>query len=125
VLPLRLRHGRVEEVKLRVEVPFGVIPGTQFTVQDFPLEAGDRIVLLTDGMLERNAATLDVAAALAASADLHPRELVHELGSAVLHATGGDLRDDATMVCLDWYGGPRRARTVEQGADLSRASAAR
>jgi serine phosphatase RsbU (regulator of sigma subunit) len=125
VLPLRLRQGRVQEVPLRVEVPFGVVPGKQFQVQDFPLEPGDRIVLLTDGMQERNAATLDVAAALAASADLHPRELVHELGAAVLHATGGDLRDDATMVCLDWYGGPLRQRATEQGADVGRASAAR
>ena len=57
--------------------------------------------------------------------DLHPRELVHELGAAVLHATGGDLRDDATMVCLDWYGGPPRDRTTENGADVSRASAGR
>ena len=50
----------------------------------FPLEPGDRIVLLTDGMQERNAVDLDVAAALADSADLHPREVVHELGAAVL-----------------------------------------
>ena len=115
----------VGTLPFRVEVPFGVMPGKQFQVQDFPLEPGDRIVLLTDGMQERNAATLDVAAALAASTDLHPRELVHELGAAVLHATGGDLRDDATMVCLDWYGGPRRQRATEQGADVGRASAAR
>jgi serine phosphatase RsbU (regulator of sigma subunit) len=124
VLPLRLRDGRVEEVPLRVEVPFGVIPGKRFEVQDFPLEAGDRIVFLTDGMLERNAASLDVAAALAASADLHPREVVHELGAAVLGATGGDLRDDATMVCLDWYGGPPRERTTSHGADQDLASPA-
>jgi hypothetical protein len=75
-------------------------------------------------MVERNAASLDVAAALAGSADLHPREVVHELGSAVLRATGGDLRDDATMVCLDWYGGPPRRRYSEQGADPERASSA-
>src|SRR3712207_7680764 len=56
-------------------------------------------------MQERNAASLDVAAALADTADLHPREVVHALGAAVLHATGGDLRDDATLGCLDWYGG--------------------
>lgn len=122
VLPLRLRNGRVEEVPLRVDVPFGVVPGTRFTAQDFPVAAGDRIVLLTDGMLERNAASLDVAAALAASADLHPREVVHELGAAVLGATGGDLRDDATMVCLDWYGGPPRDRTTTHGADPGLAS---
>jgi len=123
--PLRLRDGKVEEIELKVEPPFGVVPGKPFQVQHFPLEPGDRIVLLTDGMQERNAVDLDVAAALAASADLHPREVVHELGAAVLKETGGDLRDDATMVCLDWYGGPPRGRTTEQGADPDRASSAR
>jgi serine phosphatase RsbU (regulator of sigma subunit) len=122
-LPLRLRAGRVEEIPLRIEAPFGVLPGKSFEVQPFPLEPGDRIVFLTDGMLERNAASLDVAAALAGSADLHPREVVHELGSAVLRATGGNLRDDATMVCLDWYGGPQRGRSTEFGADHGRVSA--
>jgi serine phosphatase RsbU (regulator of sigma subunit) len=121
--PLRLRNGKVEEVDLRIEPPFGVVAGKAFDVQTFPLEPGDRIVLLTDGMQERNAVNLDVAEALAASADLHPREVVHELGSAILHATGGQLEDDATMVCLDWYGGPPRGRNSEQGADPDRASA--
>jgi serine phosphatase RsbU (regulator of sigma subunit) len=121
-LPLRLRDGKVEEVALAVEAPFGVTPGKGFQVQPFPLEPGDRIVFLTDGMLERNAAALDVAAALADSVDLHPREVVHQLGAAVLRATGGDLLDDATMVCLDWYGGPQRGRSTEFGADPARAS---
>ena len=110
-------------VELRIEPPFGVVPGKTFDVQEFSLEPGDRIVLLTDGMQERNAMNLDVADALAKSADLHPREVVHELGSAILQATGGDLKDDATMVCLDWYGGPPRGRNSEQGADPDRASA--
>jgi serine phosphatase RsbU (regulator of sigma subunit) len=120
--PLRLRDGKVEELELRIEPPFGVVPGKSFDVQSFPLEPGDRIVLLTDGMQERNAVDLDVAAALADSADLHPREVVHQLGAAILSETGGDLRDDATMVCLDWYGGPPRGRSTEQGADMDRAS---
>src|SRR4051812_12909254 len=75
-LPLRLREGIVEEIQLRVEAPFGVLPGKTFDVQPFPLQPGDRIILLTDGMQERNAASLDVAAALADTADLHPREVV-------------------------------------------------
>jgi serine phosphatase RsbU (regulator of sigma subunit) len=122
--PLRLRDGRVEEIQLDVEPPFGVVPGKAYTVQPFPLEPGDRIVFLTDGMQERNAASLDVATAMVATAALHPREVVHALGDAVLHATGGDLRDDATMVCLDWYGGPQRRRSTAQGADVERASPA-
>jgi len=122
VLPLRLRDGRVEEVQLRIEPPFGVVPGKSFQLQPFSLEPGDRVIFLTDGMQERNAVNLDVATALAETAHLHPREVVHALGAAVLHETGGDLRDDATMICLDWYGGPPRGRTTEQGADPDLAS---
>jgi hypothetical protein len=124
-LPLRLRGGRVQEVGLDVEPPFGVVPGRSFRVQRLPLEPGDRIVFLTDGMQERNAAVLDVAAALRDTTDLHPREVVQELGAAVLRATGGDLRDDASMVCLDWYGGPPRRSGSVNGADTGLASAAR
>jgi serine phosphatase RsbU (regulator of sigma subunit) len=120
--PLRLRDGRVEEIALAVDPPFGVVPGRDFAVQHLPLEPGDRIVFLTDGMQERNAASLDVARALADTASLHPREVVHALGAAVLRATGGELRDDASMMCLDWYGGPPRLRDSEHGADQGLAS---
>jgi len=120
--PLRRRDGRVEEIALGIEPPFGVVAGRSYAVQPFPLRPGDRIILLTDGMQERNAVNLDVAAALADTADLHPREVVHALGAAVLDKTGGDLRDDATMVCLDWYGGPPRQRITAQGADTGLAS---
>jgi hypothetical protein len=123
--PLRLRDGRVTEIELDIDVPFGVHGGPAFRVQPLPLEPGDRLIFLTDGMQERNAASLDVAATLAATADLHPREVVHELGAAVLRATEGDLRDDATMVCLDWYGGGPRPRTSRYGAERGLASSAR
>ncbi|SHN71090.1 Stage II sporulation protein E (SpoIIE) [Geodermatophilus obscurus] len=123
--PLRLRNGRVQEIGLGIEPPFGVVPGRSFQPQDFQLQPGDRIIFLTDGMQERNAASLDVEVALRDTGDLHPREVVQELGAAVLRATGGDLRDDATMVCLDWYGGrPRRSDSVN-GADAGLVSPAR
>jgi len=93
-------------------------------VAPIPLGPGDRIIFVTDGLQERNAVSLDVATALVATAALHPREVVHALGDAVLHAMGDDLRDDVTMVCLDWYGGPPRRRNTEQGADVDRASPA-
>jgi serine phosphatase RsbU (regulator of sigma subunit) len=122
-LPLRLRHGRVEEIHLHIDLPFGLQPGRSFRVQQFPLEPGDRLVFVTDGMLERNAARLDVSTALGKSGDLHPREVVHELGAAVLRATAGDLRDDATVLVLDWYGGgPLRRRVSTAGASRHYAS---
>jgi serine phosphatase RsbU (regulator of sigma subunit) len=87
-LPLRLRDGRVDEVSLDIDLPFGLRPGGSFRVQTFPLAPGDRLVFVTDGMLERNAAHLDVAATLSQTGDLHPREVVHALGAAVLRACG-------------------------------------
>ncbi|MDT7576877.1 MAG: hypothetical protein QOH17_3210 [Pseudonocardiales bacterium] len=67
-------------------------------MQQFPLAPGDRLAFVTDGMLERNAAHLDVAKTLNRTRHLHPRETVHELGAAVLNATGSDLRDDVTVL---------------------------
>lgn len=116
--PLRLREDRVEEIELDIDVPFGLLPGRSFRVQRLQLEPGDRVVFVTDGMVERNAEHLDVAEALARSGDLHPREVVHTLGQAVMRATGGDLRDDATVVCLDWHGGPPRGRDSFHGANI-------
>jgi serine phosphatase RsbU (regulator of sigma subunit) len=125
-LPLRLRNGHVEQVHLDIDLPFGLQPGRSFRVQRFPLAPSDRFVFVTDGTLERNAAHLDVAAALAQTGHLHPREVVHALGAAVLRATGGDLRDDATVVVLDWYGGgPARCRDSTAGASQQRASHSR
>ena len=77
-----------------------------FNMQSLSLEEGDRVIFMTDGMLERNAEDLDLPAMLSSSGVAHPRELVYELAETVLHATGGDLNDDATVLCLDWRGGP-------------------
>lgn len=103
--PVRLRGGRVEEIELAVDLPFGIEPGRSFAVQPLALEPGDRIVFVTDGMLERHAADLDFHTTLRDTAHLHPREVVHALGDAVLRITDGNLRDDATVLCLDWFGG--------------------
>ncbi|WP_181782123.1 PP2C family protein-serine/threonine phosphatase [Pseudonocardia pini] len=105
-LPYRVRGGEVGVIELDVDIPFGLYAGHEFAVQHVDLRAGDRVVLVTDGILERNAETVDVEALLAATADRHPREVVYTLGEEVLTATGGDLRDDATVLCLDWHGGP-------------------
>jgi hypothetical protein len=119
--PLRLRDGRVEEIDLAIDLPFGLRPGRSFAVQQLTLEPGDRLVFLTDGMLERHAADLDVHTTLRDTADLHPREVVHALGEAVLRVTGGSLRDDATVLCLDWYGDPTGHET-RHGASQKHAS---
>jgi Stage II sporulation protein E (SpoIIE) len=110
--PYRVHEGVVDRVELAIDMPFGLRPGREFTYQEVELRPGDRIALVTDGILERNAASLEIAALLADTADRHPREVVYTIGDEVLHATGGDLRDDATIVCIDWHGGPVRGRVA-------------
>jgi serine phosphatase RsbU (regulator of sigma subunit) len=68
-LPRRLRDGRVTPVSLLADPPFGAIAGHGYRVQRLPLEPGDRLMFLTDGMLERNAAALDINALILACAE--------------------------------------------------------
>jgi serine phosphatase RsbU (regulator of sigma subunit) len=120
-LPLRVRDGTVGHVALEVDLPLGVEPETVYRLQRFALQPGDRLVLLTDGMLERNSAEIDIAAMLVEHRDQHPREIVHTLTRAVVDRHRGPLHDDATVVCLDWYGGGSD-REAFAGATRSRAS---
>ena len=75
------------------------------------------MLFLTDGMLERNAESLDIAALMLASGHLHPREAIQYLTRAVLDACGGELADDATSLCLDWHGGAQGDRLAHAGAE--------
>ena len=115
--PLRLRDGQVSRVALAADPPFGTFAEGSYRVQELPLEPGDRLVFVTDGMLERGAAAVDLDALLVESRDLHPREMVQHLSYAVLEANGGELADDATALVLDWHGGPPRDRDASAGAD--------
>jgi serine phosphatase RsbU (regulator of sigma subunit) len=115
--PFRLRQGRVEEIELTAEAPFGAAEGASWSEQKLPLEAGDRLLFLTDGMLERNAESLDIPALLLASGHLHPREAIQYLTHAVLDAFGGKLPDDATSLCFDWHGGAQGDRIAHAGAE--------
>src|SRR5439155_12270147 len=81
------------------------------------LEVGDRLMFVTDGMLERDAARMNIAAILSAGMNMHAREAVQHLTQAVLQASGGELRDDATALCLDWHGGLPRDREATSGAN--------
>src|SRR3989440_2041416 len=115
--PLRIRAGEVDQLDLEADPPFGVRLGRAYRVQSLPLQVGDRLIFVTDGMLERDAALMNIGAILTASIDMHPREAVQDLTRAVLKASGGQLRDDATALCLDWHGGPPRDRDASSGAN--------
>ena len=88
--PLRLRDGVVDEVALDADPPFGARQ-VRVPRSTAALEPGDRLMFVTDGVLERDAANVDIRAMLAASRDQHPREAVQQLIQAAVHASGGEL----------------------------------
>jgi serine phosphatase RsbU (regulator of sigma subunit) len=122
VLPYLVRESGPVPLDLPAHIPLGLYGDTVYRSSRFDLQPGDRLVLLTDGMIERNAVGVDFAAAIAQTRALHPREAVRALADRVLLETSGQLKDDATVMCLDWHGGHGRIRDSRHGAEQDRAS---
>lgn len=122
VEPYLARGADVSAVDLPVDLPLGLFGDSAFRSSQLALEPGDRLVFVTDGMLERNAVGVDIAAQLRDTRSLHPREAVRALADRVLAATGHALSDDATVLCLDWHGEHGRERDSLHGAEQLRAS---
>ncbi|MFE2418814.1 PP2C family protein-serine/threonine phosphatase [Streptomyces hokutonensis] len=121
--PLRMRNGEVQEITPKIDMPFGFHVPHTYRVQSLDLEPGDRLVMLTDGMLERNANSLDLSDLIVRTSALHPREAARTLIGAIVDANHGHLQDDATVMCLDWHGVDQSERDANTGADLTDASA--
>jgi serine phosphatase RsbU (regulator of sigma subunit) len=122
VAPYLLRDSEVTTLDLRVYLPFGMFADSCYGSTHLILEPGDRIVFVTDGMLERNVASLGLPGAIQDTRDLHPREVVRALADSALAAAGHALKDDATVLCLDWHGMHDESRDTVSGAEPLRAS---
>jgi serine phosphatase RsbU (regulator of sigma subunit) len=122
VAPYLARGTGVTALELPADLPFGMFPDTRYRSTRVNLSQGDRLVLVTDGMLERRLGAVDLLEVIADNRELHPRELVRALADSALDATGHQLSDDATILCLDWHGNHDRERSVVDGADPDRAS---
>lgn len=123
VAPLLVRDGVVRSIDLLPDLPFGMFASASYTVTEFALLPGDRVVFVTDGMLERNAARLDLITEVGVSRGLHARQATRHLADRVLEATGHALADDATLLVLDWHAlhdpaHPGDARHSSSGADV-------
>ncbi len=122
VAPFLARGAQVTALDLPADLPFGLFPDTRYHGSRVTLRPDDRVVLVTDGMLEHNVATIDLPEAISSTRQLHPREVVRALADSALAATGHALSDDATVLCLDWHGTHDQERSVVSGADPERAS---
>jgi serine phosphatase RsbU (regulator of sigma subunit) len=119
--PYLLRGEAMYPIELPADLPFGMFPDQHYRLSTLSLDPDDRLVMVTDGMLDRNAATLDLPDAINRARGLHPREAVRNLADNVLSSAGGPLQDDATVLILDWHG-PNLARDSDAGTSLDRQS---
>ena len=117
VPPYLARAGQIAPVELATGLPMGMFHDHEYVSCDMRLQPGDRVVFVTDGMLERNAAALDLIVAISQTRAMHPREATRKLADEVLAVTGLALADDATLLVLDWHGHHERDRTSHGGAD--------
>lgn len=118
--PFLVRDGAAVPLELTVQPPLGVAT-VPYRADRVTLRPGDRLLVVTDGYLDRNAQRVDLEDILVATPNRHPRQVVGELARKLLDVTGGDLRDDATALCLDWYG-RSGVRSATGGASQGRAT---
>jgi serine phosphatase RsbU (regulator of sigma subunit) len=122
VSPYLARGSEVVRMELPVDLPLGLFRQADYRTSRKSLRPGDRLVFVTDGMLERNASNVDLPVAIQDTRSLHPREAVRVLADRTLEATGHQLKDDATILCIDWHGQHDQPRRSIYGADSARAS---
>lgn len=101
--PLLVRAGTAHHLDARGPLLGAMIGGHPST--SYELEAGDRLLLFTDGLVERRREPIDVnidrLAAQAAAAGGSPEELAD-----ALVATWGDSEDDVALLVVDVLGQP-------------------
>ena len=111
--PLLVRNGRVVR---QLEGPPALPWGLGFAPAEIAheaLEPGDGVLFLTDGVVEARGADgeeygverLADVTGQCASDQLPPEEVVRKLVQGVLDHQGTTLRDDATVMLVEWHGG--------------------
>jgi serine phosphatase RsbU (regulator of sigma subunit) len=109
-LPLRVRGDRANDISLVPDPPMGLFPGQTYATQRFRLDAGDRMALVSDGITEacppdgHDFGRQRLGRLLLDTRARAPVEVVRLVTKAVMEHRATELRDDATILCVDWIG---------------------
>ncbi|WP_319461289.1 PP2C family protein-serine/threonine phosphatase [Micromonospora sp. RTP1Z1] len=108
---LRVRGGTVTPIALEQQLPLGMFAETRYDVQEFAVEPGDRLFVVSDGVYAAEPAGQEPYGERAMARSMRSTRLqpaTEAVGTVMreLHAyhADADLRDDAVVVCLDWRG---------------------
>jgi serine phosphatase RsbU (regulator of sigma subunit) len=106
---LRMRGHDITQIELDKQLPLGMFAETRYDVQHFQLEAGDRLVIVSDGVHaaapggQTAYGTRALAAAVRATRLQPATEAVASVMRGLRDYHGAhDFGDDAVVVCLDW-----------------------
>ncbi|MFF5055772.1 PP2C family protein-serine/threonine phosphatase [Micromonospora sp. NPDC000663] len=104
-----LRDGEVTEQPLEAQFPLGMFEATDYHEQTFTLERGDRLFVVSDGVLEATGQDIRYGETaldrfLRRTGPMEPLDAVRSLIGDLRAFVAGDLVDDAVVVCLDWTG---------------------
>ncbi|WP_037764368.1 PP2C family protein-serine/threonine phosphatase [Streptomyces sp. 142MFCol3.1] len=110
---VRLRGRTVERVDFEAQLPLGMFEETDYIVQEFEVEPGDRLLFVSDGVYAvtgpggekygENALAKAITSTRLLPATEVPRAVLRELSG---HRGRPKPEDDALVVCLDWHGRP-------------------
>jgi serine phosphatase RsbU (regulator of sigma subunit) len=108
---LLLRNDRIVELRLAASPPLGMFAESDYAEQPLELQPRDRLLLITDGLLETVAYRGDkpfgmdgIVRIAEATRELPPPTVVRRATREVVVYRAGELRDDLTVVCFDWRG---------------------
>ncbi|NJC10413.1 hypothetical protein F4558_000239 [Micromonospora profundi] len=104
-----LRGGEVTEQPLEAQFPLGMFEATDYREQTFTLERGDRLFVVSDGVVEATGRDVRYGETaldrfLRRTGPMEPLDAVRSLIGDLRAFVAGDLIDDAVVVCLDWTG---------------------
>ncbi|MFY1624640.1 PP2C family protein-serine/threonine phosphatase [Micromonospora sp. WMMD735] len=104
-----LRDGEVSEQALDKQFPLGMFEGTDYRHQSFELRRGDRLFVLSDGVIDATGQHVRYGETaldrfLRRTGPMTPLDAVRSLIGDLRAFVAGDLVDDAVVVCLDWTG---------------------
>ncbi|TDD79311.1 PP2C family protein-serine/threonine phosphatase [Actinomadura rubrisoli] len=107
----RMRGNVTEGIEFDAQLPLGMFGDTLYAVEEFSVEPGDRLFVVSDGVhaaLSPGGETYGVAALLQALRDTRlqaPPEAVRTIiRHFITYHEGAEPVDDAVIVCLDWIG---------------------
>ena len=92
--------------------PIGTVTGAVYDTAVVPIQPGDRLMLISDGVVEQPLGSSEQMFGADSAFDLlhsktSPSELIQRLMAALLQVAGGPLLyDDSTIVCVDWTASP-------------------